>query len=131
MGTTAKSRFEVLSGDQVPLDDVGCVQVTRMNSTQRLQGDIEGDAAAECLLTHPGENYASIIGVFRVSGSIAGRSGTFVLQSSGTFENGKVRCDVVVVPKSGTGELDRLQGQGEYLSTGEREGALTLEYMLD
>ena len=46
----------------------------------------------------------------RVSGSLHGRTGTFVLQHSGTMTNGSYQMHVNVVPDSGTGQLAGLSG---------------------
>ena len=44
----------------------------------------------------------------RVGGSLGGRSGTFVLQHSGTMTRGEPQLSVTVVPDSGTGDLTGL-----------------------
>ena len=46
----------------------------------------------------------------RVSGSLSGRIGTFVLQHSGTMTRGEPQLSVRVVPDSGTDELTGLTG---------------------
>jgi hypothetical protein len=45
-----------------------------------------------------------------VTGNLHGRSGTFVLQHSGTMARGAPELTVNVVPDSGTGELTGLAG---------------------
>jgi len=45
-----------------------------------------------------------------VSGTLHGRSGTFVLQHSGTMTRGAPQLTVTVVPDSGTGQLVGLAG---------------------
>jgi len=84
----------------------------------------------EYLFAHPTESTAGIVGLFRVNGSVGGRSGTFVLQSSGSFDNGVVQGELVVVKGSGTGELAGIGGRGEYVSEGTRTGRINLEYDL-
>ncbi|MBB5953786.1 hypothetical protein FHS29_000356 [Saccharothrix tamanrassetensis] len=131
MGTQAKSDFEILTWDQDALPGAdGGVMATRTTSRHRLSGDIEGEAVAELLMAHAGETYAGIMGMFRVTGSIAGRSGTFVLRNNAVFESGAVRGEVSVVPGSATGELAGLSGDGEYRSEGTRAGVITLDYDL-
>jgi hypothetical protein len=39
---------------------------------------------------------------------------SFVLQGSETVENGKIKATWFVVPRSGTGELSRLRGEGGF-----------------
>ncbi|MEO6089937.1 MAG: DUF3224 domain-containing protein [Umezawaea sp.] len=131
MGTQAKSTFEVLTWEQNPVPgDDGGVMVTRTTSGHRFSGDIDAEAVAELLMTHSSDSYASIVGYFRVTGSLSGKSGTFVLRNESTFEGGAVRGDLTVVPGSATGELAGLSGTGEYRSEGERAGVITLDYDL-
>jgi hypothetical protein len=53
---------------------------------------------------------ASFCAVERVSGSLAGRSGTFVLQDEGTLTGTRVYGRWFVVPGSATGDLRGLRG---------------------
>jgi hypothetical protein len=46
----------------------------------------------------------------RVTGTLHGRSGSFVLQHSATMNRGVPQLSVTVVPDSGTGELVGLTG---------------------
>jgi len=46
----------------------------------------------------------------RVSGTLHGRRGTFVLQHTGTMTRGAPQLSVTVVPDSGTEELEGLAG---------------------
>jgi hypothetical protein len=47
----------------------------------------------------------------RVSGTLAGRNGTFLLQHTGTMARGEQQLSVTVVPDSGTGQLVGLTGK--------------------
>jgi hypothetical protein len=42
---------------------------------------------------------------------LAGRSGTFSLQQSGTMDKGALNLTVLVVPGSGTGDLHGISGK--------------------
>jgi hypothetical protein len=46
----------------------------------------------------------------RVSGTLDGRKGTFILQHTGTMDHGKPSLTVTVVPDSGTDQLAGLTG---------------------
>jgi hypothetical protein len=63
-----------------------------------------------------------------VAGSVGDRSGSFVLQVSGSFDGGEAKGDWSVVPGSGTGELDGLRGRGGFSAPPGSEAAVTLEY---
>jgi hypothetical protein len=47
----------------------------------------------------------------RVTGTLAGRTGTFALQHTGTMTRGVPELSVTVVPDSGTGELVGISGK--------------------
>ena len=46
----------------------------------------------------------------RVTGTLSGRKGSFVLQHSGTMTRGTQHLEISVVPDSGTGDLAGLTG---------------------
>ena len=49
------------------------------------------------------ESSATYVGYERVTGTLGGRSGSFVLQGVGTWEGGVAKTTWTVVPGSGTG----------------------------
>jgi hypothetical protein len=53
---------------------------------------------------------AGYVAIERASGTLGGRTGTFVLQHSGTMTRGEPRLLITVVPDSGTGQLTTLAG---------------------
>jgi hypothetical protein len=69
------------------------------------------------------------VGYEQVSATLAGRSGTFVLEERGEHTGGVARTEVRVVPDSGTGELAGLRGEGSYAADA-MEYTLTLDYDL-
>jgi hypothetical protein len=48
-----------------------------------------------------------------VTGTLSGRSGTFVLQHNATLKRGTPQLSITVVPDSGTGQLEGLTGKME------------------
>ena len=54
---------------------------------------------------------AGYVAIERVTGSLHGRTGTFVLQHSGSMNRGQPELTITVVPDSGTGELTGLAGR--------------------
>ncbi len=54
---------------------------------------------------------AGYVAIERVSGTLGGRTGSFVLQHSGTMTRGAPQLSVTVVPDSGTGQLVGLAGK--------------------
>ena len=61
-------------------------------------------------------------------GSLGGRSGSFVLQHAGSFEAGTVKATWSVVPRSGTGELTGIMGNGGFQSGHAEQYDITFEY---
>jgi hypothetical protein len=51
------------------------------------------------------------VAIERVTGSLKGRSGTFIFQHSGTMTRGVPTLSVTVIPDSGTGQLTGLTGK--------------------
>jgi hypothetical protein len=54
---------------------------------------------------------AGYVAIERVSGTLRGRKGSFVLQHSGTMTRGVPQLTITVVPDSGTGQLTGLTGK--------------------
>lgn len=84
----------------------------RMSIDKQYHGDLEATATGEMLTavtSEPGS--AGYVAIERVSGTLHGRRGTFVLQHSGTMARGAGQLSVTVVPDSGTGELAGLAGE--------------------
>jgi hypothetical protein len=46
----------------------------------------------------------------RITGTVAGRTGSFALQHSGVMNHGIPQLNITVVPDSGTGQLAGLSG---------------------
>jgi len=125
----AKGTFEVKSWDEKPYDELkGGAKLTRASVTQSYQGDIEGVGSVEYTMMYPDENSASFVAMQRIVGRVGDKSGSFVLQMSGTFEDGLAKAAGTIVPGSGTGELQGVQGKGEFAA---QHGESTVPYTLD
>jgi Protein of unknown function (DUF3224) len=88
--------------------------LTRIHVQERFSGDIEADGVAEFLQAARADGWASFVGIERVTGTIAGRAGTFLLQDAGTVAGNVVSGEWFVVPGSGTGQLAGLRGTGGF-----------------
>ena len=110
---TANARFAIKSWDEKPYSE-GHDQprLTRATVTKKFTGDIEGESHVEYLMMYRSDGSASFVGLERFVGGIAGKSGSFVLQRTGQFENGVAKESYSVIPGSGTGELQSLIGEG-------------------
>jgi hypothetical protein len=81
-------------------------------------------------MVYGADGTASFVGLERVTGRIGGRSGSFVLQRTGVFEDGQAKESYTVVPGSATGELRGLTGQGRSAVGHGMEHPFTLDYEL-
>lgn len=91
--------------------DAGDDAPGRMSLDKRFHGDLEGTSKGEMLTAGTEvEGSAGYVAIERVTGTLHGRSGTFVLQHSGTLTRGAPQLSITVVPDSGTGELVGLAG---------------------
>jgi hypothetical protein len=92
----------------------GGPELFQIHVEEGFSGDIEGEGVVEFLQAARADGSASFVGIERVTGRVAGQSGTFLLQDHGTARDGVVSGDWFVVPGSGTGELARLRGVGGF-----------------
>jgi hypothetical protein len=111
MGTQAKGTFEVTMDAHPPYDVVGGVSIGRVSITKRFAGELEGGSTVEMLGARTAvAGSAGYVAIERVTGSLAGRTGSFVLQHSGIMTRGKPELSVRVVPDSGLGDLAGIAG---------------------
>ena len=97
----------------VKLTPQECSEATlgRLAIDKRFEGDLEATSKGEMLAAATEvKSSAGYVALERVSGALHGRSGTFVLQHSGTMDRGTPQLTIAVVPDSGTGGLTGLQG---------------------
>ena len=105
----ASGTFEVKITPQ-PADS-GAPAVGRMSIDKQFHGDLEATSKGQMLAAVTSvKGSAGYVAIEQVTGSLRGRSGTFVLQHSGTMTRGAPQQIVSVVPDSGTGELVGLTG---------------------
>lgn len=84
----------------------------RMSLDKTFQGDLEATGRGEMLFARTAtDGSAGYVAIEHVTGTLAGRSGTFVLQHSSTMDRGEPSQSVTVVPDSATGELEGLSGE--------------------
>jgi hypothetical protein len=105
--------------------------LSRIHVEESFSGDIEGEGVVEFLQSAAADGSASFVGIERVTGSLVGRSGTFLLQDQGTVTGDQVRGDWFVVPGSGTGELAGLRGDGGFHATLGEGAEVHLDYWFE
>ena len=129
MRKQASATFTLKSWDEKAYDEMeGAPKLTRVSATKSYHGDIEGEGKLEYLMMYRTAGSASFIGLERVTGSVSGRSGSFVLQHRGAFEGGIAKVTLSVVPGSGTGDLHSMSGEGGFDAGHQPPYAMTLDY---
>jgi hypothetical protein len=112
MATHATGTFEVKMTPQKPDNkEAEAANLGRLSSDKQFHGDLEATSKGEMLAAGDPKGSAGYVAMERVSGTLNGRSGTFVLQHSGTMTRGTPQLSVTVVPDSGTGQLVGLAGK--------------------
>lgn len=109
--TVARGTFEVKMG-KLPSDEIAdAALIGRMSIDKEFHGDIEGTSKGQMLATSTAvAGSAGYVALERVTGTLAGRKGSFSLQHSAWMAGGKTGLTITVVPDSGTEELAGIQG---------------------
>jgi hypothetical protein len=129
--SVAHSLFTIKSWDEKPYSEgQDLPKMTRAAVTKTFTGDIAGEGQLEYLMMYRRDGSAMFVGLERVVGQVAGKTGSFVLQRTGVFENGVAKESYFVIPGSGTGELQDLRGEGTSAIGHGTEHPLTLNYEL-
>lgn len=99
----------------------------RSSLAKRLHGDLEGTADGTMLTAlTPVEGSAGYVAIERVTGTLHGRRGTFLLQHHGLMDRQAQQLTITVIPDSGTGELEGLRGT---MGIGMEDGTRTYELL--
>jgi hypothetical protein len=131
MSTVANATFGFASWDEEAyVEEDGQIRLALASITNTIAGDIEGESTLRYLMAYLPGGGASFTGHEYVTGSIAGRTGTFVLKHEGLFSDGQAHGSLQVVPGSATGDLAGLTGNGSYVATDVQPTPFTLEYEL-
>jgi hypothetical protein len=109
----ASGTFEVKIIPQKPDNkEAESANLGRMSIDKQFYGDLEATSKGKMLSAATEvKGSAGYVAIERVSGTLHGRSGTFILQHSGTMTRNAPQMSVTVVPDSGTGELVGLAGK--------------------
>lgn len=94
-------------------------ELGRLSIDKVFHGDLEGTSKGEMVAFRtPVQGSAGYVAMERVTATLHGRGGTFVLQHSGTMNRGAQQLAVNVVPDSGTDELEGLAGSMKIIIEG-------------
>jgi len=111
MPLRATGTFEVKAIPQPPDPAMADSGISRLLLDKQFHGDLEASSKGQMLACGgPPADSGGYVGIERLTGTLAGRSGSFALQHSGTMDPGGVHLSVTVVPGSGTGRLAGIAG---------------------
>lgn len=119
MAIDARGSFEVKIIPQAPDERPEAAALGRMLIDKQFHGDLEAASQGQMVaFMSEVKGSAGYVAMERVRGTLHGRTGTFVLQHTGTMTRGEQKLSVTVVPDSGTGELKGLTGSMAIIITG-------------
>jgi hypothetical protein len=108
----ASGTFEVKLETQGEVDKAEGSSMGRMSIDKQFHGDLEGTSKGQMLTAMADvKGSAGYVAIERVTGTLNGRKGSFVLQHSGTLTRGAAEQMITVVPDSGTGQLAGIAGK--------------------
>ena len=90
--------------------------IGRYSIDKQFHGALEATSKGE-MLSGGGtvKGSGGYVAIERVTGTLDGRTGTFILQHNGTMQAGVFHLNVIVVPDSATAQLSGLQGSMEII----------------
>ena len=111
MVTHAKGTFEVKMSPQTWSESSEDATLARFRLDKQYHGDLEAASQGQMLSAGTSEKgSAGYVAIEKVTGTLQGRNGTFVLQHNGTMNRGNPQLTIAVVPDSGAGVLTGLGG---------------------
>jgi hypothetical protein len=127
----ATGTFTVSSWDENTYEELdGGGKLTKATVTFAFSGDLDGQGQWDAVMCYRDDGTATYTGYQRTTGTLGGRTGTFVLRADGTFDNGEAKSTWQVVDGSATGDLRGLTGVGQAVATATPPGTYTFEYEL-
>lgn len=83
----------------------------RMTLDKQYHGDLEAVGKGQMLTAGSAQKGAGgYVAIEKVTGTLNGRTGSFVLQHTGTMKDSVPQLTITVVPESGTGQLAGITG---------------------
>ncbi len=132
IGTLKPVKWDEKTYDQIAADK----KLAKATVELAFTGEIVGTACIEWQMFYRHSDdadqhnaSATFVGLMRFDGTLNGKSGTFVMEDRGTFDNGMLNGNLTILPDSGTGEFAGITGKGKYHSA-TSEVAFEIEYEL-
>ena len=117
MKSAPNATFSILTWNEESYEEISDgVKLTVAKVTQSYEGLIQGSSSVEYLMAYTVQGTATFVGIERITGTVDGKSGSFVIRHLGEFADGAAQSSWTVVAGSGTSELSKLRGEGTYIA---------------
>jgi hypothetical protein len=111
MTRTIKGTFDIKGSPLAAEPSTEAIGAGRMRFDKTFHGDLQGTSVVEMLgLMNKELASGGYVAMERFTGTLIGKSGSFAMQHSSTMHRGIPQQRIIVVPDSGTGELQGLSG---------------------
>lgn len=108
---TARGPMDVNMEAEPPFLEDNGLKLNRNAVSKMFYGDMAGTSEAQMLAAFTAtQGSAGYVAIEHFTGSVGGRSGSFVMQHSGIMNRGEAHLTVSIVPDSGSGELAGISG---------------------
>ncbi|HEX5451351.1 MAG TPA: DUF3224 domain-containing protein [Candidatus Limnocylindrales bacterium] len=110
----AQGEFDVTGWEETEFAELETGKLTRADVIATLKGDIDGSGRVSWLMCYRADGTADYVGFLVIEASLDGRTGGFVVRTSGAFDGGKASGPWMIVRDSGFGELVAIEGAGAF-----------------
>ena len=111
MAQQVKGEFEVNRTVEPTCDMGDGLTIGHYRFDKRFRGELDATSVVHMLAVGtdvPGS--AAYVAIERLAGALQGRKGTFFVQHNGVMNRGAASLSLTIVPDSGTGELQGIDG---------------------
>ncbi|HEY2674031.1 MAG TPA: DUF3224 domain-containing protein [Rugosimonospora sp.] len=115
MSLHLETKLEITSWDEKPYRELP--DGSKFTQAKVEIGDDELGASWEALMYYAADGTCTYVTLMQVTGRLGERSGSFVLQGTGTHDGTTATGRCTIVPGSGTGELAGITGTLTTVST--------------
>lgn len=112
-----ETKLEITSWDEKPYREFD--DGRKFSRAEVKLGGADGltGGSFESLLYYRADGTSEYVSIMEITGTLGGRTGSFVLQGAGTYDGTTARVTTTIVPGSGTGELAGISGSASSVST--------------
>jgi uncharacterized protein DUF3224 len=105
-------------------------KLTEAKVTQQFSGGLKGEGSVTWCMCYTSPKSARFVGMQHFTGVLGARKGGFILETEGDFDGTVAKGYWSIVPDSGTGELEGIEGEGQFEAPHGPKATWRLEYSL-